>query len=124
MLRIKDLAFIGYPVTDVTRARSFYEGVLGLSSTLVCAQAGRHWIEYPVGGTTLAITNLDASRWRPAGDGPRVAVEVADFEAAVRVLRRAGVRFSLEPCDRNGCRMAIVHDPDGNSLTVHHHQDS
>ena len=30
-MQIAEVAFIGYPVTDAERARTFYEGVLGLS---------------------------------------------------------------------------------------------
>ena len=30
MIRYKEIAFVAYPVTDVARARKFYEGVLGL----------------------------------------------------------------------------------------------
>ena len=33
---IKEVAFIGYPVTDVARARAFYEGFLGLQVS--CAE--------------------------------------------------------------------------------------
>lgn len=29
-IRYKEIAFVAYPVTDVIRARKFYEGVLGL----------------------------------------------------------------------------------------------
>ena len=30
MIRYKEIAFIAYPVTDMTRARKFYEGILDL----------------------------------------------------------------------------------------------
>jgi hypothetical protein len=30
MIRIKEIAYIGYPVTDVARARAFFEGLLNL----------------------------------------------------------------------------------------------
>ncbi|PYL94805.1 MAG: glyoxalase, partial [Verrucomicrobia bacterium] len=29
-MKIKNIAFVGIPVTDMKRAREFYEGVLGL----------------------------------------------------------------------------------------------
>src|SRR4051812_1242151 len=32
-MRIKTIAFVGIPVTDIERARDFYEGVLGLKIT-------------------------------------------------------------------------------------------
>ena len=35
MLKVIELAFCCYAVTDVKRAREFYEGVLGLKPTIV-----------------------------------------------------------------------------------------
>jgi len=120
MLQVTAIAFTGYPVTDIPRARMFYEQVLGLRSTAVFEHEGRHWIEYDIGPGTLAISNMSADKWKPSADGPAVALEVGDFEAAVAALRAARVRFLLEPMDSGVCRMAIVADPDGNSLCIHH----
>ncbi|WP_415910319.1 VOC family protein [Oleiharenicola sp. Vm1] len=120
MLAVTAIAFTGYPVTDIPRARAFYEQVLGLQSTTVFEHEGRHWIEYDIGPGTLAISNMSADKWKPSADGPAVALEVGDFEAAVAALRAARVRFLLEPMDSGVCRMAIVADPDGNSLCIHH----
>jgi len=113
------LAFTGYPITDVARARSFYEGVLGLKQTMQFDQDGKSWIEYDVGPATLAISNLAGEKWKPSHDGPSTALEVDDFDAAIQELRAAKVTFALEPMDTGGCRMAVVLDPDGNSLTIH-----
>ena len=119
-LQVTAIAFTGYPVTDLPRARAFYEGLLGLKTGLVYETDGKGWIEYDVGPGTLAISNMWIETWKPAAAGPCLALEVADFDAAVATLRAAGVPFRLEPLDSGVCRMAIVHDPDGNSLTVHH----
>ena len=119
MIRIKEIAFTGYPITDVARARSFYEGVLGLKQTMQFDQDGKSWIEYDVGPATLAISNLAGEKWKPSHDGPSTALEVDDFDAAIQELRAAKVTFALEPMDTGGCRMAVVLDPDGNSLTIH-----
>ena len=119
MIRIKEIAFTGYPVTDVARARKFYEGVLGLSCTTQFEHEGRHWIEYDIGPATLALSNMSAEQWKPSADGPSVALEVEDFDSAVNALREAKVKFVVEPMDSGVCRMAIVHDPDGNALAIH-----
>jgi len=119
MIQITAIAFTGYPVTDMPRARAFYEQVLGLQSTAVFEHEGRHWIEYDLGAATLAITNMSAEKWKPSSDGPCVALEVADFAAAVAHLRAAGVPFQLEPMDSGVCRLAVVSDPDGNAVTIH-----
>ncbi len=119
MIQITAIAFTGYPVTDLPRARAFYEQILGLKSSAVFEHEGRHWIEYDLGPATLAITNMSADKWKPSADGPCVALEVADFDAAIAHLRAAGVTFCLEPMDSGVCRLAVVADPDGNSVTIH-----
>jgi predicted enzyme related to lactoylglutathione lyase len=119
MLAVTAIAFTGYPVTDIPRARGFYEQVLGLKSTLVFEHEGKHWIEYDIGAGTLAISNMSADKWKPSPGGPAIALEVAEFDAAVSALRAAKVKFLIEPMDSGVCCMAIVSDPDGNSLCIH-----
>lgn len=118
MFTIKEIAYTGYPVTDMPRARAFYEGVLGLKPSATFEQEGRSWIEYDLGPHTLAVTNISQD-WKPSADGPVAALEVEDFDAAVAALRRDGTRFLIEPMDTGACRMAIFADPDGNSLALH-----
>ena len=119
MITIKEIAFTGYPVTDMARSRAFYEGVLGLKVSTQFEHSGRHWIEYEIGTGTLAVTNMSQEQWKPSTDGPSIALEVADFEAAVAHLRDHGVTILVEPMDSGLCHLAIVLDPDGNSLAIH-----
>ena len=76
---VKAIAFVGYPVTDVDRAKDFYGRVLGLDCTMdheVPEQRIR-WIEYDIGAGTLAISNA----WAPGGQsGPSAALEVEDLD--------------------------------------------
>ena len=54
----KKVAFTMYPVSDVPRARKFYEETLGLTAGLSGGREGKYWIEYDLpGGGCLAITN-------------------------------------------------------------------
>jgi predicted enzyme related to lactoylglutathione lyase len=119
MIKITSIAYTGYPVTDMSRARAFYEGLLGLQTATVFEHEGKQWIEYDIGAGTLGISNMSADKWKPSSDGPSLALEVADFAAAVAVLRGGGVKFFIEPMDTGVCEMAIVADPDGNSLIIH-----
>jgi len=119
MITVKEIAFTGYPVTDIARARAFYEGLLRLKPGASFEHEGKHWLEYEVGSSTLAISNMSMDQWKPSADGPAVALEVTDFEAAVETLRTAGVKFLLGPMDSGVCKMLIVSDPDGNSLVIH-----
>lgn len=117
-MKITEIAFSSYAVTDVARARAFYEGVLGLKVTMETNMGGGgHWIEYDIGAGTLGIGRTEG--WKPSSDGCCVALEVEDFDAAIGELKAANVFFKFEPMETPVCHMAIIHDPDGNPLIVH-----
>jgi predicted enzyme related to lactoylglutathione lyase len=44
---------------------------------------------------------------------------VEDFDAAIAQLRAEEVKFRLEPMNGPICQMAMIFDPDGNSLCIH-----
>ena len=117
-MKVTEIAFTGYPVTNITRARQFYEEVLGLKATMVFEDGKMSWIEYDIGPGTLAITN-GAPDWKPSPGGGSVGLEVDDFDAAITHLKQNGASFRLEPIGTPVCRMAVVSDPDGNSITIH-----
>jgi predicted enzyme related to lactoylglutathione lyase len=118
-MKIVEIAFTGYPVTDMRRARAFYEDVLKLESTRTFENGDRHWIEYDLGPSTFAISNMSSEDWKPSNDGPAIAFEVKDFDSSVATLRANNVKFTVEPFESPVCRMAIVSDPDGNSICIH-----
>jgi predicted enzyme related to lactoylglutathione lyase len=113
---ITEIAFTGTPVTDIKRAREFYEGVLGLKPAMV--SAGGMWVEYEVGGATLGL-GCYGDAWKPSRDGTCVAFEVDDLDAEITRLKSRGVKFAMEAMDAPVCRFAIICDPDGNKVMVH-----
>jgi predicted enzyme related to lactoylglutathione lyase len=115
-MKVKDIGFIGIPVTDIDRARKFYEGVLGL--TMSEKMMGGQWVEYGVGSGTLAIANV-GERWKPSDDGTSVALEMEEFDQTIAELKRANIKFAAEPFETPCCHMAVVHDPDGNKIIIH-----
>jgi catechol 2,3-dioxygenase-like lactoylglutathione lyase family enzyme len=116
-MKIEEIAFSCYPVTDMEKARSFYEGVLGLKPTMEHKTEEAHWVEYDIGAGTLAIGA--AAGMNPSDDGCSVALEVDNFAKAVSELTAAGVVFSFGPLETPVCHMAFVRDPDGNSIGIH-----
>ena len=114
------VAFV--PTTDLSRARAFYEGVLGLrfveENPIACV--------FDADGTTLRVTLLDAV-FSPA---PYTVLGwvVADVAATVADLTDVGVttqRFEGMAQDDagvwtapGGARVAWFKDPDGNVLSV------
>ena len=117
-MKVTEIAFSSYPVTDITRARAFYEGVLGLKVTMESDMGnGGHWIEYDIGSGTLGIGRAEG--WKPGSDGCTVALEVDDFDSAIGALKNAGVPFRMGPFETPICHMAMVNDPDGNTIIIH-----
>jgi predicted enzyme related to lactoylglutathione lyase len=115
-IKTKKIAFTGIPVTDMKRARAFYEGVLGLK---VSSESGQGvWIEYEIGPDTLAIGSV-GDQWKPSEDGTSVAIEVEDFEAAIKSLKQAKARVLDDKIESPVCWMAVVQDPDGNKIIIH-----
>jgi predicted enzyme related to lactoylglutathione lyase len=115
-VKIKNLAFVGIPVTDLERARAFYEGVLGLEIAETMGQGT--WIEYSLGNNTLAIASV-GDKWLPSSDGSSPALEVDDFDATIKWLKDRHITFTNEPFETPCCRIAIIQDPDGNKIAIH-----
>ncbi len=113
-MKINAFAFVGIPVTDMKRAREFYEGVLGLMPDP--EMTGEMWTEYSIGPGTLAIASV-GDQWKPSEDGTSAALEVENLEDAIARLKERNVAF--EKVDSPVCRMAVIQDPDGNKIIIH-----
>jgi predicted enzyme related to lactoylglutathione lyase len=120
-MKITELAFTGYSVTDMKRAKQFYEGVLGLVKSRGFGEANGddQWVEYDIGAGCLALV-VGGKDWPPHPAGTTAALEVDDFDGYVKKLREAGAKFVWEPQETPVCFMATVTDPDGNWLVIHH----
>lgn len=108
---VKHIAFTLYPVKDMARARAFYESDLGLSMT---KDFRGRWVEYHLENGAFAITTM--TKLAPSGS---IAFEVDDVDAFVERLKAKGVPVKVPPFSTPVCRMAIVADPEGNTLTLH-----
>lgn len=119
MIKVNEIAFTAYPVTNKQRARDFYEGLLGLKTTLDMEMPEGFWIEYDIGPHTLALSNF----WKPSGNpaqaGPTVGLEVENYDQAVASLKGKSIHFVMETLETPGCHLAVIQDPDGNSLFIH-----
>ena len=115
-MKINGLAFVGIPVTDMQRARAFYEDVLRL--TVSEEMMGGKWVEYSLGNNTLAIASV-GPEWLPSDQGTGAALEVEHFEEAVNYLKNRKVPFTTDPFESPCCHMAVIGDPDGNNIVIH-----
>jgi catechol 2,3-dioxygenase-like lactoylglutathione lyase family enzyme len=111
------------PVVDMSRARAFYEGCLGLQPGGFKADGK---FVYVVGGSTLALFP------KPEGtkaDHTAISFRVPDIAASIAELERTGVVF--EDYDAPGLttidhvcvlgaeKVAWFKDPEGNYLCLH-----
>src|SRR4051812_26093265 len=99
-------------VADMGRALHFYQEAFGALVIFSSAE----WSELEVAGSTVAL--------HPGGDGTQTVTglgfEVADVDAALRQVMRAGGRVTSPVRDRPAerIRLAQVADTEGNLLTV------
>ena len=82
-IQVKEVAFVFHPVTDVARARKFYEGLLGLKIAMQVEFApGQWWIEFDIAGVALALSNAV-----PGAPASSLTLEVADLDAAQKIVK-------------------------------------
>ncbi|MDB6127678.1 MAG: glyoxalase [Verrucomicrobia bacterium] len=114
-IKVKELAFVFHPVTDVSRARKFYEGFLGLKAGMQIEFApGQWWIEYDVAGQAIALSNA-----MPGSTSSALTLEIADLESAVAAARAEGITIATDVMEFPPCRIFYVKDPDGNQIGLH-----
>lgn len=118
-IKINEIAFVSYSITDVSKAKHFYEDILGLKPTSVFGDGvDMIFIEYEIGPHTLAI-GKGATDFPPGKGGAVAVLEVDDFDEAVKVLKENNVVFVNEPLNFPSCQMVSVEDPDGNRVMIH-----
>ena len=94
---IKEIAFVGSPVTDIKRARKFYEEVIGLRAPN--AEPDAKWIEYEVGNGTFGIGDY-GDTWRPSTGGTMAAFESDDVDALMARVKESGAKIVMDLMDR------------------------
>ena len=125
-MKITEIAFTGYSVTDMKRAKGFYEGVLGLKKSRGFGQheGEEQWVEYDIGAGCLALISGGGQDWPPHSAGTAAAFEVDDFDGFVARMRDNGIKIIWEPRETPICRMVVVADPDGNWVVIHQRKPS
>ena len=119
MLKVSEIAFSCYAITDMARSRAFYEDALGLKPTMVVGEpGGMQWTEYDIASGTLSL-GAGAPDWTPRADGCSVGLEVEDFDAAIAHLKANNVKFKMEPFPTPVCQMAFIYDTEGNLICIH-----
>ncbi len=113
---VKHIAFTVYPVTDIVRARAFYEDDLGLKPSM---DFEGKWVEYEPADGCFALTTMMEGVSPSACAGGKIAFEVDDVDDMVDTFRKKGIPVIIEPMSTPFCRMAVVSDPEGNGVILH-----
>jgi lactoylglutathione lyase len=106
---------------DLPRSLGFYRDLLGFAVTYRFPEDGEPvYVSMRLGGSTIGIgAQEDAGRDVPSGHPFEMCVYAQDCDAAVGLLRAAGVPVVEEPANQPwGERMARVEDPDGNRVMI------
>ena len=103
-----------YPVTDLTAARDWYAGILGIQPYF----DEPFYVGFNVGGYELGL-DPDTSASKPGADGPHAYWGVEDAEDALKRLLSMGAR-EHRPLQEvgEGIKVASVLDPFGNAFGI------
>jgi len=112
-MAVSAIAFTMYPVTDLERAKTFYRDALGLQPGGVATE---HWFEFVIADGTFGIGNFE--QVGPPGSAQSLALETSDLSALRTSLAARGVTVD-KPHELPSCSIAVVRDPDGNSIWLH-----
>jgi predicted enzyme related to lactoylglutathione lyase len=118
-MNIQSIAFVCYAVTDVSRARGFYENVLGLKATSEFISPDMAFIEYEIGAEHTLAIGMGAEYFKPGKGGAVAALELEDFDIMVSKLKENSVTLVTDVMDFPSCKMLVLEDPDGNRLMIH-----
>ncbi len=105
--------------TDLAKARTFYEGVLGLQPNPSRPKMSYDGVWYDVAPNQqihlMLLPDPEAGLQRPAHGGRdrHVALAVSDFAKLIARLDQAGIAYTLS---QSGRRALFCRDPDGNAL--------
>jgi catechol 2,3-dioxygenase-like lactoylglutathione lyase family enzyme len=100
---------------DYDRSVAFYTSVLGLPHLPYGRIPGG---EYETGNLTLQVLDCESVGASFTPSTP-IALHVDDVAEARADLESKGVEFTAA-FDSGVCHQAIFHDPDGNTLILHH----
>ena len=119
MILVKEYNHIGIVVRDLQRSVWFYGEVLGLKTIPSPPfKVALHWFRV---GPACALHLLAYDEAIPRSMR-HIALEVADFEEAVRELERNGIEVTEGPGKRmDGSDYLFCKDPDGNLVEITHH---
>ena len=115
---------VRYIVSDVDKAIPFYTDMLGFKLDMHpapgFASLSRGDLQLLLNrpGAGEAGQAMPDSQLPAPGGWNRIQIEVADLEATVEKLKRAGARFRNAIVTGNGGKQILIEDPSGNPIEL------
>lgn len=119
-MKITALLHASLMVSDLGRARRFYEGILGLTPSDQRLEMGFDGVWYEIGPQQIHLLSLPSPEFglpKPehGGRDRHIALRVADLAALRAELDQAGIPYTLS---RSGRPALFCRDPDGNAFEL------
>ncbi len=119
--KLKDIDVVVLFVSDLDRAKAFYQDTLGLpkthedQSSAIFGLASTSLLLLSITGAEDLLSSEAVSAERPSGARSQLVSFVEDVDTIYSDLIAQGVEFVRDPVDRSwGLRTAHFKDPDGN----------
>jgi uncharacterized protein YndB with AHSA1/START domain/predicted enzyme related to lactoylglutathione lyase len=114
--KVTGIDLSGYMVKDAARAIDFYRELLGLEPVLVIPENRGAEYELP-DGATFGLWG-GGGRVMPFQPSNGILFAVDDLDTAVAATKARGIAVFMEN-ETAACRMAMIHDTEGNIVTLH-----
>jgi uncharacterized protein YndB with AHSA1/START domain/predicted enzyme related to lactoylglutathione lyase len=115
--RITGIDLSGFMVKDTARAIAFYRDVLGLEPVMLYPENRGAEYELP-DGSTFGLWGGGENTMMPFQPSNGILFAVDDLCAALSAIKARGIPVLMET-ETPVCFMAVVADPEGNSIVLH-----
>ncbi len=120
-IEISGMDLSGYMVKDAARAIAFYRDLFGLEPAIVYPEGRGAEYELP-DGSTFGLWG-GGGKVMPFQPSNGILFTVADVDAAVATVKARNIPIVMQT-ETPFCKMAAVHDTEGNMVTMHQRKKS
>ncbi len=109
------------PVTDLARAKTFYEAILGLEiAETEMGPKKMGWFPMEMGGAGAAGTLVEGDGYKPSHDGSLVYIHVDKIDPTLEAINSAGGKTLMSRMEigEHGS-IATFEDTEGNRVALH-----
>jgi catechol 2,3-dioxygenase-like lactoylglutathione lyase family enzyme len=118
-MAVRKVLLFSVPVSDQTRAKEFYVGVLGFDLVADMPMGPeQRWVQVAPKGAATSITLVTWFDSMPAGSVQGIVLETDNLEADIDLLTGRGVKFDGAVQEQPWGRFVTFADPDGNGFIL------